>query len=120
LLHGRHHDRRGLADVSWVAEDGRSKTAAQWQDPARRTLGLMLAGDAGPDAGDDGAPETDATLLLLLNAGDDAVDWVLPTLPGAPPWRVLLHTATDDGTGAAPRAGRIRVEARSLLLLAAG
>ena len=120
FLHGHHHDRRGLADVTWVAEDGRSKTAAQWQDPARRTLGLMLAGDAAPDAGDDGEPETDATLLLLLNAGDAAVDWVLPVLPGAPPWRVLLDTATGDGGGAAADSGRIRVEARSLRLLAAG
>ena len=61
-----------------------------------------------------------AATLRSMNAGDDAVDWVLPTLPGAPPWGVLLDTATDDGTGAAPRAGRIRVQARSLLLLAAG
>jgi isoamylase len=114
FLHGQEQDGDGAADVTWLAEDGTPMTPARWHEPQRRCLGLLLAGEAAPDLGTDGEPLTDATLLLLLNAGEAAVDFVLP----AGGWRCLLDTARPEVL--APPDGRLALEGRSLALLAAG
>ena len=84
FLHGQGRDTQGLPDITWLAEDGQVLSAAQWQDPGRRSLGLRLAG------------ADDAPLLLLLNAGAGPVTFRLPEPPGSGGWRLLLDTAEDE------------------------
>jgi isoamylase len=117
FLHGRHRDAAGRSDVTWLAEDGRTKTPGHWQEPGRRRLALLLAGAAAPDLDRDGRPLHDATLLLLLNAAAEPAAFTLPALGDGNGWRALLDTAAarDD----AVLRGSVTVAARSLLLLAA-
>ena len=55
-LHGEPTD-AGLANVTWLAPEGRAMTPADWHDPQRRCFGLMLAGEGG-------------VLAILLNADE--------------------------------------------------
>jgi hypothetical protein len=94
---------------------------ADWQAPEARALGLLLPGRHA-DAPPSGDPA--ATLLLLLNGGDDARDWTLPRLAAAGGWRVLVDTAEAGRAAAAggvrelpAGAGQLTVGARALLVL---
>lgn len=63
----------GDGDIVWLRQDGQQMTTSDWNDPARRIFGFVIAD----------------RLLVLLNASDDAA-----TLPeGA--WRKVL--GTSDG-----------------------
>jgi glycogen operon protein len=84
---------RGLADISWLREDGRPMLDADWHDPARRTVAFVLNGDAMPGIGPDGEPIRDDTFLVAING--DVRDHALM----APPerfgrrWTVQISSA---------------------------
>jgi glycogen operon protein len=68
-------------DVTWLNRYGTEKTAAQWEDCAHQCFGMLLA-----PVGDE------SFLLVLINAGADAIDYTLPD--GR--WALLLDTARVD------------------------
>ena len=53
-------------------------TDAEWHAEGVRAIGLRLAGDAIDDRGPRGERIVDDTLLLLLNAADEAVEFSPP------------------------------------------
>jgi glycogen operon protein len=110
FLHGQRCNTAGIRDVTWLSRDGREKSAAHWRDPLNRCFGLMLASEA-------------ETLLLLANAHDRPVPFVLPAAGPGLRWRPLLDTARPE-----PEPGRARLlapgatrplAAHSLVLLGA-
>jgi glycogen operon protein len=100
-------------DVTWLTPQGRVMTQADWTNSETRALGMLLLGRQLAERDDRGAPVEDDDLLLLLNAGEDAVEFALP---GAG-WQLLLDTATP-GRGVAnpyflrPRSLALLVKAR--------
>ncbi|MGI9501438.1 MAG: glycogen debranching protein GlgX, partial [Geminicoccaceae bacterium] len=120
FFHGRTVSPDGLKDVTWLSPDGREKTAEHWTNGWARSIGLMLAGDAGDDRDQRGRPLKDDVLLIMLNAHHDNVDFVLPK-PGARGiWRLEIDTALPDldPNDMAGRAGgdSISVTGRSVLV----
>ena len=103
FLHGEARGDLGLADVSWLATDGRAMAESDWQDPRLRCFGLMLA-------------DGDAALLLLFNAAASPRHFVLPKPPGIGTWGLLLDTARPDGP-ASTSAESLSLADRSLVLL---
>ncbi|HWI35232.1 MAG TPA: glycogen debranching protein GlgX [Burkholderiales bacterium] len=96
-------------DVSWLTAQGKPMTEADWTHPATRTLGMLLLGKRLAERDDYGTPVEDDDLLLLLNAGEAAVDF---TLPGEG-WKLLVDTAAPQRLVTNPYA----LDARSLALL---
>ena len=96
-------------DVTWLAAHGSAMTQADWTNPETRALGMLLLGKQLAERDDRGAPVEDDDLLLLLNAGEDAVEFALPGTG----WQLLLNTATP-GPGVADC---YFLRARSLALL---
>jgi glycogen operon protein len=96
-------------DVSWLTPQGSAMSQAQWTDPATRTLGMLLLGKQLAERDDHGTPVEDDDLLLLLNAGDAAIDFALP----GEGWRLCIDTAAPQRLATNPYA----LEARSLVLL---
>ena len=88
-------------------------TQDDWTNPQTRALGMLLLGKQLAERDDRGEPVEDDDLLLLLNAGEDAVEFALP---GAG-WQLVLDTATP-GRGVAnpyflrPRSLGLLVKAR--------
>lgn len=97
FLHGRETSADGLKDITWINPQGVEKAPEQWRDGQARCLGLLLNGKAGTHLSADGTPEMDNVLLLMVNAGETATDFILPDVPGGSQWRCLLDTGDEEG-----------------------
>jgi isoamylase len=110
-----------VKDVTWLRPDGGEMTAADWQNPIAKAVGVCISGEAGlTHLSALGEPERDDTFLLLLNAWHEPVRFRLPAEPPAARWELLLNTADDDGAaeGVQASAGsEAEMPARSLRLL---
>ncbi len=65
-------------DIVWVTEAGIEMTGADWSDPERRAIGLLLAGDELDAKTDLGHPLSDDTFFFALNASDASVSFSVP------------------------------------------
>src|SRR5690606_34841887 len=97
FLVGAWNEEIGVKDVTWLAPSG-EMTEEQWTDPNNRCLGMLMDGRAQPtglrQAG------SDVTLLLIVNAHHDVVNFTLPEVPQGHSWRCLVDTnqeAIDHG-----------------------
>ncbi|HUF48574.1 MAG TPA: glycogen debranching protein GlgX [Vicinamibacterales bacterium] len=77
----------GPTDVRWLRPEGGEMTEADWHDAGRRALGMLI----------------DGTVLVLLNAADRDVTFVLPETAGT--WELRLNTADPTATPGRPVAG---------------
>jgi glycogen operon protein len=82
-----------MEDVKWLRPDGREMDDDDWGTSFVRGFGMMLGGDAMLEWDDEGRRVHDDTFLLLFNAAEDAVDFVLPRTPQAARWETVLDTA---------------------------
>jgi glycogen operon protein len=104
----------GAKDLIWLRPDGGEFTAPDWQDPERRELAMLIAGDAHDDVDAEGRKVHCDSLLLLANAAANDARFRLPPPPPGGRFDALLATAGVD-LGAD---GTALVPARSLVLLA--
>jgi glycogen operon protein len=107
FLHGLIQSPDGVKDVTWLSPDGKEKTSEEWTNGWARSVALMLAGDAGDDVDQRGVPLLDDTLLIMLNAHHEPVDFVLPATGNGGRWRLEIDTdrpmlEPDDEPSLAP------------------
>ena len=89
----------------------------QWLDEFRELFALAFAPLSGSGALDNSWSKLFAgTLLLLVNARHEPVEFVLPPPPGATQWKLLLDTS---GKAEAYASGSTWLPARTLLLFRA-
>ncbi|MBX6743122.1 MAG: glycogen debranching protein GlgX [Acetobacteraceae bacterium] len=91
---GAHNEALGIKDCTWLTPAGTEMSAEQWEDPNTRCFGLLLDGRA--QATGILRPASDATLLLVLNAHHDAVEFSLPEPPAGQRWLLLVDTNRPD------------------------
>jgi glycogen operon protein len=109
----------GPKDLSWIRPDGEEMTDADWHNGNNHALGMLIYGEATDETDDRGRPIKGETLLVILNAGDQSVEFKLPAIHGSPAmWAEMVDTARRDlhviDTGC------VEVEAFSLGLLRYG
>jgi isoamylase len=80
-FHGEPAWPDGPPNIRWVRADGASMEEGDWSDTRSRSVGLMLAGEAG------------AELLILANAYHESVAFALPTPADGRHWRLRLDSA---------------------------
>ena len=90
FLTGATNEDVGAKDVTWLTPDGAEMDGEHWGDPATRCLGMLLDGRA--QATGIRRPASDATVLLVLNAHHDAVEFSLPEPPAGQHWFLLVDT----------------------------
>ncbi|WP_250472194.1 glycogen debranching protein GlgX [Caballeronia sp. GAFFF1] len=90
FLTGEVREDMDVADVKWLSPTGDALTPEQWGDPGMRCFGLVIDGRA--QATGIRKPASDATLLLIVNAYHDVVDFTLPDIPGPDQWSCLIDT----------------------------
>ncbi len=81
-----------VKDLTWYRADGQEMDDDDWQNPYVHTLGLRLAGDAIGEVDPRGRRIVDDTLLILLNAYWEPLDFILPDHPGSTAWEVVFDT----------------------------
>jgi isoamylase len=93
FFHGRPMPRMQIKDITWLRPDGNEMTGDDWYNGSLRSLGLLLGGDPGDEfISLLGYPERDDSFLLLLNAHDAIVPWILPHADTRGMWEKLIET----------------------------
>ncbi len=107
-----------VTDILWFDPDGREMTAAAWNAPHARGIGVKLIGDAIAEIDERGEAVHDDTLLVLANAGEAALAFTLPPVPAGQSWQ--LEFDTNGGgpvTASAVKTPAYELGARSLAVL---
>jgi len=123
FFHGKSMPNMQVKDITWMRVDGGEMTAEDWYHGGRRTLGLLLGGDPGDEfVSLLGYPERDDSFLLLLNAHDEVVPYILPKADHRIHWERLIETTWPQPALPARlfRAGEpFDVQPRSMVVLIA-
>ncbi|WP_342453242.1 glycogen debranching protein GlgX [Jiella mangrovi] len=90
FLHGTFDEELGVKDVAWLKPDGQEFVDGDWADGEAKCFGVLLDGRA-QETGIR-RPGTDATMLIVMNAHFDVVNFVLPEAPGGKRWRCVIDT----------------------------
>ncbi|MFI5611464.1 glycogen debranching protein GlgX [Amycolatopsis sp. NPDC051903] len=113
----------GKPDLVWFRPDGEEFDEIDWFDESRRTLCMWIDGSNSQARNREGALVTDHSWLLILHAGEDDVEVVLPGPEYGVTYKPTLDTGTADGSpayvGVLEPKSRIVVGARSVQLLRA-
>jgi glycogen operon protein len=95
FLRGERIAGSDLPDIAWFRPDGREMTAADWEKPARPTLGLFLMGDTLDWRDARGEPVLDDSFLILLNGAHEDVEFAIPGFEWGSRWALRIDTAYD-------------------------
>jgi glycogen operon protein len=114
-LTGAYNEELGVKDVTWINANGQEMHDDDWGNDATRCFGMLIDGRS-QSTGIRRRGE-DVTLLLVLNAYSDLVEFTLPEAVGGSGWELLLDTnVPEDASGDFDAGDIYGVTARSLLL----
>jgi glycogen operon protein len=89
-----------------------------WDSGFGRAIGVFLNGQGIRERDRRGEPITDKHFIVLFNAGDDAVDFVIPDVKYSPEWDVLVDTAgVLANTDPVQPGATLSLEGKSLVVL---
>jgi isoamylase len=97
-----------IKDLTWFKLDGTEIIDEQWSDPEVRSMAMRLAGEAIDEREAEGGRISDETLLVLLNAHHEALQFKLPEAAAANDCRWELLMNTEHASPPAP-SGRFHV-----------
>ncbi len=111
-----------IKDIAWFKLNGTEIVDDEWQDPQARSLGMRLSGEAIDEMTPHGERIAGDTLLVLLNAYHEQLEFVLPPAGGESEcWQVVFDTERrpmPDGRGPVHAVGSAYpLAGRSLVLL---
>ena len=87
-----------VKDIYWIHPRGAELQHDDWRTPVQ-SLGVLLVGEQISERDEQCRPITGNSYLLLLNASDATVDFVLPARLAALDTRVVLDTAGEAHEG---------------------
>ncbi|MGI9436012.1 MAG: glycogen debranching protein GlgX, partial [Geminicoccaceae bacterium] len=120
FLHGQTTSPDGVKDVTWLSPEGQEKSEHDWTNGWARSIGLLLAGEAGDDHDARGMSMADDTLLIMLNAHHESVPFMLPEVGAGAMWQLEIDTGRPglrpDEQPALPTGASHDVEGRTLLV----
>ena len=85
-----------IKDVMWFNPGGNEMSDEEWNSPFVRCLGMLISGDAVDLVDAHGEPVRDDTFLLLINAHQEPIPFVLPGEEHLE-WEQILETTNEDG-----------------------
>lgn len=90
FLVGTYNEDIGVKDVTWLDPHGNEMTTEQWEDGHGRSVGMLLDGRA--QVSGIRKPGADITLLVIVNAHHDVVNYRLPEVPEGLYWNCVIDT----------------------------
>jgi isoamylase len=118
FFEGRDTSGSGVPDVWWFRPDGRRMTQRDWRVPDEHMLGVFLNGKEVRRLTPTGQRREDDSFLLLFNAHDEAVVFVLPPRRFGRRWSLELSTFDPDAEASVfPARGLVPVGERSIFVL---
>ncbi|MEQ9619099.1 MAG: glycogen debranching protein GlgX [Deltaproteobacteria bacterium] len=99
FFHGHPINGNGYKDLTWLRADGGEMTEDDWKNPKLRSLGFVKSGDNIKAIKTRKNPEFENTVMILLNAGPEPLDFNIPATAISTTWRIILDTAYRDTSG---------------------
>ncbi|HTT04606.1 MAG TPA: glycogen debranching protein GlgX [Steroidobacteraceae bacterium] len=120
FLTGDYDEELEVKDLTWINATGIEMRPEDWSDGNMRCFGMILDGRARPTGVRQRGTET--TMLLVMNAHYDVVEFTLPPCAGGEAWRLVLDTRIPDEEPMSRFAvgDKYQVTGRSLLLFELG
>jgi glycogen operon protein len=107
-----------LSDIGWFRPDGVEMTDDDWHAGFAKSLSVFLNGDALPDPDPRGRRFRDDSFLLLFNAHNEDVTFVLPGKEWGRRWVTELTTVSDPSVRKPkPPSAKVTVAGRSVQVL---
>jgi glycogen operon protein len=120
FFQGRPIRGSGIKDIHWIKPDGKEMSDQEWSHDFARSLGVYLSGEALGEVDRHGRGIRDDNFIVLFNAHDERLDFVLPILCVGCAWQVVLDThyhAGLDTDGVFAGGESYPLEGRTLTLL---
>jgi len=107
-----------VPDIAWLRPDGTEMQPEDWDSGFGRAVGVFLNGSGIRERDRRGDKITDKHFIVLFNAGDDDVDFVVPAVEYSPKWEILVDTAGERADSAPIEPGaEVVVHAKAMLVL---
>ncbi|WP_341999018.1 glycogen debranching protein GlgX [Microbacterium sp. LWH7-1.2] len=114
----RREEGAPIPDIAWARPDGSQMQPEDWDSGFGRAVAVFLNGDGIRERDRRGDPIADDHFIVLFNAGDDVVDFVIPDVEFSPEWDVIVDTAGLHANTAPVEPGStLSVPGRSLMVL---
>ena len=91
---GKYNEELDVMDVSWINVNGSLMDDAQWGDTGMRCFGMLIDGRSQTTGIRQRGKE--ATMLLVLNAHHEPMEFTLPSCAGGTDWSLLIDTNISD------------------------
>ncbi len=117
---GRRIRGTDIKDIMWLRADGQEMTEEDWGSSWLRCIGVLLAGDMPGETDERGERVTGATLLILLNAYHEAIEFQIPAGLVNSQWSVALDTRSGFTEGEVEKVedgGTVHIGDRTLIVL---
>jgi glycogen operon protein len=115
-----HHAGEPLPDIVWMTPGGGLMKPEDWDAGFGRSIGMFLNGNGIRGTDTRGQRVVDDSFLLLFNAHDEGMDWVLPPEEFAPAWRLVIDTSgVPELIESIPGGGSVPVASKGLVVLQA-
>ena len=88
-----HAEGEPLPDIVWMTPAGQLMKPEDWDAGFGRSIGMFLNGNGIRGMDTRGSRVVDDSFLLLFNAHDEGMEWVLPPEEFAPAWRLVIDTS---------------------------
>ncbi|MEV5041180.1 MULTISPECIES: glycogen debranching protein GlgX [unclassified Microbacterium] len=114
----RREEGAPLPDIAWIRPDGSEMQPEDWDSGFGRAVGVFLNGDGIRERDRRGEEIHDRHFFVFFNAGDETVDFTVPTASASPAWEIIVDTA--GGAADSPvveQGGSVSVGARALVVL---
>ncbi|MCW3494284.1 glycogen debranching protein GlgX [Microbacterium sp. SSM24] len=114
----RREEGAPIPDIVWARPDGTQMQPEDWDSGFGRAVAVFLNGDGIRERDRRGEPISDHHFIVLFNAGDDTVDFVIPEDEFSPEWDVVVDTAGEHANTEPVEPGsKLAVAGRSLMVL---
>ena len=81
-----------VRDVAWYGTDSNELSDEVWGQEWNKSIAVMFNGKTLGVMDEDGNQVMDDSFLIIVNAADQGVEYILPAPPDKTPWRQVLDT----------------------------
>ena len=114
----RREEGAPIPDIVWARPDGSQMQPEDWGSGFGRAVAVFLNGGGIRERDRRGEAISDRHFIVLFNAGDDPVDFLIPAVEFSPKWDVIVDTAgVHANTEPIEPGSTLAVPARSLMVL---
>lgn len=97
FFQGRDITAKGIKDLVWFEPNGLEMTEEDWRHYVR-CLGVLLSGEHIEERDAQGQRIKGNTLLTIMNAHHEEIEFILPIIPTAQKWELIVSTAIEQQT----------------------